>query len=908
MALSPGDKLGPYEVLALIGKGGMGEVYKARDTRLDRIVAVKVSRAEFSQRFEREARAVAALNHPNICQLYDVGPNYLVMEFIEGPPIAPTGDLPTLLDQAMQMADGLTAAHARGITHRDLKPGNILVTRDATREGRVKILDFGLAQVGPDRGGDPNAADAEATLPVSLTEPGTTFGTVAYMSPEQARGQKVDARSDLWSLGVILYETATRVRPFQGPTATVILEALLTREPVPVRERNPNIPAALERIIARLLEKDKETRYQTAADVRADLARVGRDSSATSVPTPPPKPRHSWKYAIAAIALTLGVSGLLLWQRAQGRRIIAGAATAGTRGAVAVPAPPAIAVPASPAIAVPASPAVAKPLTDRDVLVLADFTNTTGDTAFDGALRQALAFELERSPFLKVMDDEDVNQTLQLMSRPAGQRITNDIAHEVCVRAGQKATIGGSIAGLGKTYAIALQAINCQTGATLAREEAEAEDKEHVIKTVAKATTALRAKLGESLSSIQKTERNRGEDDVTTNSLEALKAFQLGFDLMAQAASNREAIPHFQRAIELDPNFASAHMFLSLAYFNTGQPTLEAESQRKAFALVDRVSERERLNISGWYYERVAHDLNKAIDAYQMQVRSYPRAADGYHLLGHAWFLKGEYEKALEQHQESARLAPRNSIIQEALAEDYIDLDRFDEAKAVAERGFAQKLNGPNIHQLLLRIAYIQDDPAAQAREIQWFAGKPDEFQSPRLQGTNALRHGERRKAKELDQGAFEIARRQGVAGVSLLNPAVIDGWVGDCEAARKASIPFVLCLDPSAVRLNLEAAAKNPPPNPDNAGLVYQRGLAALNAGKGTEAAAEFQKILDHKGRNWGPLYSLAWLGVARGEAMAGDTAKAKRAYQDFLALWKDADSDAPFLIQATRELANLN
>ncbi len=371
-----------------------------------------------------------------------------------------------------------------------------------------------------------------------------------------------------------------------------------------------------------------------------------------------------------------------------------------------------------------------KPLTDQDVLVLADFTNTTGDEAFDGALRQALAFDLEESPFLKVMDDEEVNQTLQLMGRKAGERITNDIAHEVCVREGQKATIGGSIAGLGKTYAIALQAINCQTGTTLAREEAEAEDKEHVLKAVAKATTALRAKLGESLSSIQKTDRSRIYDGVTTNSLEALKAFQLGFDLMAQAASNQEAIPHFQRAIELDPNFASAYMFLCLAYGNTGQFVLEAESLGKAFALVDRVSERERLNISGWYYERVAHDLNKAIDAYQMQVRSYPRAADGYHFLGSAYILRGEYEKALEQLQESGRLAPLNLLLQYRLAEGYVDLGRFDEAKAVAERAFAQKLDGPAIRRLLLRVAYIQDDQAAQAKEIQALSGNSTEGHS----------------------------------------------------------------------------------------------------------------------------------------------------------------------------------
>jgi len=861
--LASGTQLGPYRIEGVLGSGGMGTVYKASDTRLNRIVAVKVSKAEFSKRFEREARAVAALNHPNICQLHDVGPNYLVMEFVDGAPIAPTDDLPTLLDQAMQIADGLTAAHARGITHRDLKPGNILVTRDATREGRVKILDFGLAQMGPERDG---AGYGDATSTISLTETGTTIGTVAYMSPEQARGQKVDARTDLWSLGVILYEMATRVRPFQGPTATVILEGLLTKEAVPVRERNPNIPAELERIIAKLLEKDRETRYQTAADVRADLKRIERNSSAPGIGAR--KPSHWSKYATAAGALVLIASGIWWWQRAH-----------------------------------------ARPLTDQDVLVQADFTNTTGDPAFDGALRQALAFELERSPFLKVMDDQEVNQTLQLMGRPAGQRITNDIAHEVCLRDSQKATIGGSIASLGKTYQIALQAINCQTGATLARAQAEAEGKENVLKAVAKAATAMRAKLGESLSSIQKTERNRSFDEVTTNSLEALQAYQLGVSLTAQDLS-REAIPHLQRAIELDPNFATAHLFLGITYNNTGQTALRAESYRKAFALIDRVSERERLLIVGIYYERVTRDVNKAIDTFQMLVRSYPRFGGGHLELGLNYAARGEYEKALEQNQESARLEPRNLILQNVLASAYVNLDRFDEAKAVAERAFAQKLHGSGMHRLLLQIAYIQDDHAAQAKEIQWLTGKPEEHLTLNLQAFNFfLLHGQWRRAKQLNQDALEMARRQGVAGEQIPSPVVVDALVGDCEAARKGKFNFalVLCGDAPALRLAAEAAAKNPPPNPDEAYWLYLRGLAALNVGKGAEAAAEFQKILDHKGRNWGPLYSLAYLGLARGAALAGDTAKARRAYQDFLAVWKDADKDAPFLKQATMELAAL-
>ena len=542
-----------------------------------------------------------------------------------------------------------------------------------------------------------------------------------------------------------------------------------------------------------------------------------------------------------------------------------------------------------------------KLLTDQDVLVLADFTNNTGDAAFDGALRQALAFELEKSPFLKVMDEQEVNQTLQLMRRPAGQRITNDIAQEVCAREGQKATIGGSIASLGTNYQIALQAINCQTGATLAREQAEAENKEHVLKALSKAAMGMRAKLGESLSSIQKVDRF---GPLTTTSLEALEAFERGQHLNSQGLF-REEIPYMQRAIELDPNFASAYMFLGVAYNNAGQVALRNAAHTKAFALRNRVSERERLMISAEYYSFVTLEVNKAVDVLQVLARSYPRFAGGHHMLANAYSTIGEYQKALEHRQEAARSEPRNNLFQRNLVFAYVLLDRFDEAKAAAERAIAQNVDVPYLHQLeLLQIAYIQDDHAAQEKEIRWFAGKPEESQALYQQSVNALVHGQWRQAKDLNQRGYKMQRVEHPP-----NLAWLDAQVGDCEAARKQkpNPAPILCGDESALRLAEEQAAKNPPPNPDATGLLYQRGLADLGAGKGAEAAAEFQKILDHKGRNWGTLYSPSYLGLARAEAKVGDTAKAKRAYQDFLSEWKDADKNSPFLIQATEELAAL-
>jgi len=974
-----GMTISHYHVLEKLGAGGMGVVYKAQDVRLGRFVALKFLPEDYADdpqlrdRFQREAQATSALNHPNICTIYDVGEAdgriFMAMEFLNGETLKARVErgpleLEQLKEIALQIVEGLDAAHEHNIIHRDIKPANVFVSSS----GRAKILDFGLAKIATPHvrtGNEETTADGG-----KVTTIGATLGTMPYMSPEQALGNPLDTRTDLFSFGVTLYEMATAQMPFRGDTTGILFLSIMQDVPVPATQLNPAIPPDLQRIISKCLEKDRDLRYQHAADIVSDLKRlkghggmrrleaidttepqlgVRPGSHASAVTTEPKlvssgaaplmsgsqqRPRRGWKLAIpVAVALIAVLLAGTLYFRS--RRLT--------------------------------------PLSDKDTIVLADFTNTTGDPVFDGALRQGLEVQLGQSPFLASVSEQRIQQTLRLMGKAPDARLTPEIAEELCQRTNSAAVLHGLIAQIGNRYSLTLSAVRCADGELLANTKAEAPDKSHVLDALNLAASSMRTKLGESLTTVQKFDTPI--EQATTPSLEALQKYSLARKIQLGQGDNAGAVSFYKQAISLDPDFAMAYAALGACYYNLGETSLAAQNTTKSYELRDRVSEAEKFGIESRYQHFVTRNLEKARQAYQLWAQTYPRNYIPPNNLGVIFDSLGQFGTSVEEYRKAIQLEPSSGLTYANLVGSNLFLNRLEDARATAAEAQSKKLDSPALRLNLYRLAFLENDASGMAQQLSWSAGKPGvENAMLRLQADTEAYAGFLTKAREISIRAIESAKGAGeneaAAGYES-DMAFREAVFGNANAAEQhATAALVLSSGRdvqygAAVALAaagnsradelvrqiqkqfpedtivryiyvptiqadlalkrhdtakaievLQAAAPYELGSPGNTAAftpslypVYVRAQAYMAAQRGREAVAEFEKILKWRGvvQNQ-PIAPLAHLGLGRAYAMEGETAKAKSAYQDFLTLWKDADSDIPNLVQARSEYARLH